>query len=312
MIALRRLSAVTLVLTYGLIVLGAWVRATNSGLSCPDWPTCYGHMVPLPADIPADAGYTYFQVMLEWVHRLIAGVFLGPLILVLAWLTWRVRSELPQMPVYGGALVVLLLVQGALGGVTVLDRNSPWSVALHLGTALILFTTLWLIHIRARGPRRGASSPLQGVAILSWFLAFGTMVSAAVMTKSGASLGCASWPLCNATIVPDLSDPYVRLGVLHRLFALGFVLVLALWAWAGRDGAVRLALVFTLGEVVLGAVVVWLEVAIWSGVLHQAVGVLTFATVTLALWRAIPARYAGEGRGRSCGETEGGVGLSRA
>ena len=71
----RRTAAGTAVLTYALIVLGALVRTTNSGLSCPDWPTCYGHWVPLPSDLAAvpNLGYTYGQVMLEWVHRLIAG-----------------------------------------------------------------------------------------------------------------------------------------------------------------------------------------------------------------------------------------------
>src|SRR5690606_569110 len=86
MTALRRATGLALLLTYALIVLGAWVRATASGLACPDWPTCYGHWVPLPGEIPPEAGYAYYQVMLEWVHRLLAGVILGPLVLVIGWL----------------------------------------------------------------------------------------------------------------------------------------------------------------------------------------------------------------------------------
>ena len=143
--ALRWTTGVALVLTYGVIVLGAWVRATASGLSCPDWPTCYGQLLPLPGEIPADAGYSYFQVMLEWLHRLLAGVALGPLILLIGWLAWRVRDQSPRMPLRAGTLILLLLVQAGLGGVTVLDQNSPWSVALHLSTALLLFSVLWLI-----------------------------------------------------------------------------------------------------------------------------------------------------------------------
>ena len=57
MSALRRATGLALALTYALIVLGAWVRATGSGLACPDWPTCYGHLLPLPGEIPQDAGY---------------------------------------------------------------------------------------------------------------------------------------------------------------------------------------------------------------------------------------------------------------
>ena len=143
--ALRRATGRALLLTYAVIVLGAWVRATGSGLACPDWPTCYGHWVPLPGEIPPDAGYAYDQVMLEWVHRLLAGVILGPLILLIGWLAWRARDQNPRIPVYAAVLFLLLLIQAVLGGVTVLDQNSPWSVALHLGTALLLLSGLCLI-----------------------------------------------------------------------------------------------------------------------------------------------------------------------
>ena len=90
MTALRRATLLALALTYALIVLGAWVRATGSGLACPDWPTCYGHLLPLPGEIPQGAGYAYHQVMAEWLHRLLASVILGPLFLVIGWLAWRI------------------------------------------------------------------------------------------------------------------------------------------------------------------------------------------------------------------------------
>ena len=139
MIPIRNLAAATAILVYALIVLGAVVRTTDSGLSCPDWPTCYGHWVPLPGDIAAvpNIGYSYGQVMLEWVHRLVAGVLVGPLVLLLAVLTFRIRRERRELASAGGALLVLLLLQAALGGLTVLDLNSAWSVAIHLGNALL-------------------------------------------------------------------------------------------------------------------------------------------------------------------------------
>src|SRR5690606_30576876 len=208
-------------LTYALIVLGAWVRATASGLACPDWPTCYGHWVPLPGEIPPEAGYAYYQVMLEWVHRLLAGVILGPLVLVIGWLAWRARRHNPRMPAYGAALVLLLLVQGGLGGVTVLDQNSPWSVALHLSTALLVLSVLCLIFARTGpAPERpaGRAGPL---SLAVWLLALGAMASAAMTTKSGAALACSTWPLCDGALIPDLSDPLIRLNFTHRLLALG-------------------------------------------------------------------------------------------
>ena len=101
---LRWASGVAIALTYAVIVLGALVRATGSGLSCPDWPTCYGHWVPLPGEIPESAGYGYFQVMLEWVHRLLAGFVLGPLVVLIGGLAWRARRRSPRMPLYAAAL----------------------------------------------------------------------------------------------------------------------------------------------------------------------------------------------------------------
>ena len=96
--------------------------------------------------------------MLEWVHRLIAGVLVGPLVLLLAVLTFRHRRRTRRgLPLPVAVLVLLLLVQGALGGLTVLDRNSPWSVAIHLGNALLVLTVTVRIYHRCR--RVGAARP---------------------------------------------------------------------------------------------------------------------------------------------------------
>lgn len=294
MTALRVTTGAALVLTILIIVLGGWVRATGSGLSCPDWPTCYGHWVPLPSEIPESAGYSYFQVMLEWVHRLLAGVVLGPLILAIGILCWRRRKDRAGLALAGGALVLLLLVQASLGGLTVLDRNSPWSVALHLGTALLLFTVLWLVFVRAGPPADGHEAGARRLAMLSWGLAFATMVSAALVTKSAASLACTSWPLCSDSLIPDLADQGVVLNVVHRSLAALFLLsVFLLWLSSRRSslrGAATLALIMAVLEVLLGGVIVALEIPTGSGIAHQALGVLTFASVSFVMWRAFGQR----------------------
>lgn len=296
MIAIRRLAVATAILAYALIVLGALVRSTNSGLSCPDWPTCYGYWVLTPADFATlpYTGYTYTQVMLEWVHRLIAGVFLGPLVLILLGLIlWR-RRERPGLLAAGGLLLALLIVQKLLGGVTVLDRNSPWSVALHLGNAMLVLATLLWIAIRASDvPRATVPAGLAGLAAVAWFLVMGAITSAAVVAKSGAALACSTWPLCDGALVPDLGDPLIRANFTHRVLAGLAAAALVLLAWkAARSGLpeglvrlARLAAIVVLVEVVLGAVTVWGEIAIGLAVLHQAVGVLVFAKLTLFWWR---------------------------
>ena len=289
---LRWTTAAALVLTYGLIVLGAWVRATDSGLSCPDWPTCYGHWVPLPGDIPPDVGYSYLQVMLEWVHRLIAGVILGPLVLVIGILAWRARGEQPRMPAYAGALIVLLLIQAGLGGLTVLDQNSPWSVALHLGTALVLLSVLCLIFERSGRPPHHVAAAARTLSGVVWLVTLGAMVSAAMVAKTGAALACStSWPLCDGVLVPDLADPQIRLHVTHRLLALGTGLgVLALAVAARGEPRIGplawLAVALVAVEIGLGALVVLGEVPFAAALAHQALGVLVFALLSLVMWRA--------------------------
>ena len=295
---IRLLAAVTAVLVYALIVLGAVVRTTNSGLSCPDWPTCYGHWVPLPSDIAAlpTVGYAYWQVMLEWVHRLIAGFFVGPLVLLLAVLTFLRRRAVPQIAFAGGLLLVLLLVQAALGGLTVLDQNSPWSVAIHLGNALLVLTVT--LRIAALASPASSAPALFVPAVTAWCLALLAMMSAAMTAKSGASLACETWPLCNGALVPDLGDELIRIHFLHRLLAAATTLALLILYWYGHrlpdlaPGLARLVAVaagLVLLQVGLGATVILLEAPIWNAVLHQAVGVLTFAVVTVILWRCAPA-----------------------
>ena len=291
MTALRRGTGLALALTYALIVLGAWVRATGSGLACPDWPTCYGHLLPLPGAIPPDAGYAYHQVMAEWLHRLLAGAILGPLVLVIAWLAWRARERNPRMPAYGAVLVIVLLTQAGLGGLTVLDQNSPWSVALHLSTALLLFSVLWLLHERtapAGGRPAGSAGPL---SVALWVLALGAMASAAMTIKSGASLACSTWPLCDGALIPDLSDSAVRLNFSHRLLALGVGLgALALYALCRGRAELRplavLVLVLTLVQIALGGLVVLWQVPLATALAHQALGVATFGVISLLMWRA--------------------------
>ncbi len=282
--------------TFCLIVLGAVVRTTGSGLSCPDWPTCYGHWLPTPSEIAAvpGIGYSYGQVMLEWVHRLIAGVLLGPLVLalvLLACLRWRSRPVIGRA---GLVLILLLLVQGALGGVTVLDQNSPWSVALHLGNALLVLSTILFILVRSGAAPPEGSRQVGWVAAAAWVLALLAMTSAAVMAKSGAALACSTWPLCDGAVVPDLADAAIRINFMHRALAAAVgLVVLALFALSrGQPGPIRglalLALVLVLAQIALGWLIVALFDPIPVAVTHNALGVLTFATVTVLMWRTLP------------------------
>src|SRR6184192_2780607 len=141
-----RLAWGAAVCTYLLIVLGAVVRITGSGMGCGDhWPLCHGRLFP-PLD---DIG-----TLIEWNHRLVAAL-VSILVVALAGYAWSLRQRAGSTEQFNpgrGAYVALglLIVQILLGAVTVKLSLPPWTVVLHLGTAMLLLATLL---VAALGPR---------------------------------------------------------------------------------------------------------------------------------------------------------------
>ena len=187
----------------------------------------------------------------------------------------------------------MLLIQAKLGGLTVLDANSPWSVALHLGNALFSFTLLIVFFARLlpeaafAAPEPAAWRPLLGGL---WLLVLGTMLTAAVTAKSGASLACYEWPACNGGWLPDLGDPQVRIHFIHRtLAALTGLGILAFLAAACRATTPSCACSPSSPPRWSPCRSPWVRWSscswcpVWAAVAHQAIGVLLFATVAAAL-----------------------------
>jgi heme a synthase len=117
-----------------LMAIGSATRVMNAGLACPDWPLCYGQLVPTQQ--------MNLQVFLEWFHRLDAGL-IGLSTLGLAGSSWWYRHQLPRwLPWATTVALSLILVQGALGAFTVTELLRFDIVTAHLGTALLFFVTL--------------------------------------------------------------------------------------------------------------------------------------------------------------------------
>ena len=298
----RRLAGATIAATFILIVLGAVVRSTGSGLACPDWPRCYGLWLPTPDSLTGlgTVYYTYGQVMLEWTHRLIAGVIVGPLVLWLTLWSFKLRRGVGALPFTMIVALVLVLVQAALGGVTVLRGNIPWSVAIHLSVALAFLAVLIFAFMSCeRHSGIGWSSDHVGagglfLAATTLFIVLVTVASGAITAKSGASYACGSWPLCDGPRWPDLSDWLVRIHMGHRVFALSAVAFITLLYIRGskirraaprfhRD--TRTVFLLVVIEVGLGAMVVFTGVPLWGAVIHQAFGALLFAALATAFLR---------------------------
>src|SRR5260370_499356 len=171
------------VCTYLLIVLGAVVRITGSGLGCGErWPLCNGHLFPPLNDI---------GTVIEWSHRLVAAL-VTTLVTALAAYAWLLHrgagsreQSAPDRTSY--AALGLLLVQILLGAITVKLALPAWTVVLHLGTAMLLLATLLIIAIGSSpGSRPGLAALL--------LLAFVTVLVGALTANLGAASACGGVP----------------------------------------------------------------------------------------------------------------------
>ena len=157
---MKRLLAITLFLTFDLILLGSFVRVVDAGLGCPDWPGCYGHGSPIGAidrireqmAVMPDGPVTVFKAWVEMIHRYVASG-LGLLIIALMVLSWRHPRASTPLAIVTLAWVIL---QGMFGMWTVTLRLQPAVVTAHLLGALVLLALLLAQWERLRSSRPSA------------------------------------------------------------------------------------------------------------------------------------------------------------
>lgn len=255
------------VCTYLLIVLGAVVRITGSGMGCGDhWPLCNGHLFP-PLD---DIG-----TVIEWSHRLVAAL-VSALVAALAFVTWRWR--IPSR--LGYVALALLIVQVLLGAVTVKLELPAWSVILHLGTAMLLLATLLI----AASPPAPLSTLWSGGMTPVVILAFVTVLFGALTANLGAAAACTGFPLCNGRLWPA-DGGLAHVHWVHRLLAYSLtalVIARAVRMPGPRTTAVLLLVVL---QVAIGAATVLLGLPPALQAAHLAVGTAVWAGVVLAMVR---------------------------
>ena len=157
-VRLAALTALTLFLTFDLIVFGSFTRLTDSGLGCPDWPGCYGAVSPVGAHAEIKAAeaamptgpVTAQKAWIEMVHRYLA-MTVGALIVVATLAGWAFRRRLPLSPWWPTATLAWVIVQGLFGMLTVTWRLKPAIVTLHLLGGMFLLALLVMQHEALRG-----------------------------------------------------------------------------------------------------------------------------------------------------------------
>ncbi len=275
-------------LTWLLMVFGSTVRVHGAGLACPDWPLCFGEVVP---------AYE-FGVYLEFGHRVVAGfVSLGLAALTASlWRSGALRASRPLRVLVPIAWLVLA-VQVVLGGLTVLELLAEWTVASHLTTGNTFAATLLLIALSVRelgqAPVRDAVSwwaravPVALAAVVVAQIALGGLVAGA-----HAGLACATWPSCNGTSWFPSFAGLLGLQVSHRVLAYTVLAVAGLNAAVQAPplrGRALLVLGLVLVQVVLGVSNVLLRLPMEITLAHSGTAALVLlSTVWTAhgAWRA--------------------------
>jgi len=207
----RRLALVTFALCAVVVVLGAWVRLTASGLGCPDWPTCYGHVTAGAAAQNADAvnaaypdrPIEYGKAVREMIHRY-AATTLGFLIVVLAAMAITNRRDRAQPVAAALFLLGWVIIQGIFGALTVTWKLKPLIVTLHLLGGLITLAVLWWLCVK---PQLRELHPRE-LILRRWavigLLALSLQIALGGWTSSNyAAVACPDVPTCQGQWWPE-------------------------------------------------------------------------------------------------------------
>jgi heme a synthase len=219
-----RLARLATILTFIVVVAGAWVRLTDAGLGCPDWPGCYGRLIPSEARIGEDVAEAFGRPLdvgaawREMIHRYLAST-LGLIIIAMAVLGWMNRRDPEQPVILPFVLLGVVIFQGILGMWTVTLLLKPLVVVAHLfGGFTTLALLFWLSRWRVSPVAAGMRLKVLGIAAAVTLIA---QIGLGGWTSANyAALACPDFPTCQTQWWPEIAD-----------FSEGFIL----WRGLGVD-----------------------------------------------------------------------------
>ncbi|ACA99160.1 MULTISPECIES: heme A synthase [Cyanophyceae] len=268
----RRLVWKMAIATLLLMAIGSATRVMNAGLACPDWPLCYGQLVPTQQ--------MNLQVFLEWFHRLDA-MLIGLSAIALVGLTLWFRTVLPRWLPWAASFALFLIVfQGILGGLTVTELLRFDIVTAHLGTALFFFVTLLTIGSCLSDYRGNGTA-----GKLPWF---GLTAAIFIYLQSlSGGLVASQWALHQCFFQGDMCvvmDSHI-VGVVPATLAT-LVTVIIAWRTPALHPALRslanVAMLLVCLQILIGVATFKLHLQVEPlTVTHQAVGASLLGTLAM-------------------------------
>jgi protoheme IX farnesyltransferase len=284
---LRRLSTATAATTLLLVVLGGVVRATGSGLGCPDWPRCHGRLIP-PLELHS---------LIEYSHRLVAALVVV-LVLATAWVAWRRARGDRRILWPSVAAVGVVFLQAGLGAIVVAGELKAVLVTAHFATAMLLLALVIVTATSAWVARRTVEEPVlpkEFRRALRWTTAaVGLLLLAGAYVRgAGASRAFLDWPLMDGRLVPALGSEPAVAHFTHRILALVTALIAGGLAYRatrlghrGLRGLAWAGFGLILAQVGVGAAAVLSDLAAAAVVGHVTGAALTW-TMLVALAAAV-------------------------
>lgn len=307
-----RLALITLVLAFVVIILGAYTRLTDAGLSCPDWPNCFGYITAPHTEtqlMTAAAKFplTPVNVKKAWTemgHRYAAGGE-GILILILSLSILLNRKAKDWKSTFIGlALIALLCIQVMLGMLTVTEKLRPVIVLAHLLVGLSILATLWWayldLHLHDDFPshlfRKDSNIPISPWFWLALIIVVLQITLGGWVSTHYAGLACVDLPYCNGKLIPNmqwnnLNGDLITIHMLHRIGAVvtaGYLAVLAIifFTYPAFRTIAMLILALVSLQVILGILnVVWLR-PVSIALFHDAIAIILLLTIITALVKA--------------------------
>jgi cytochrome c oxidase assembly protein subunit 15 len=213
---IRRLALIGTLLCLVVVVFGGYTRLSDSGLGCPDWPGCFGHIAPTGSAEHYATPLDVRKAWIEMIHRY-AAMTLGLLIVVITAFAIRARREPGVSVTLAAGLLVLVVIQGILGMLTVTWLLKPLIVTGHLLGGLTTLALLWWLWLSLRAQQQ----PVDGRTVLAgntlvesgrrariWaglaLAALGIQIFLGGWTSSNyAAVACPDLPRCQNQWIPD-------------------------------------------------------------------------------------------------------------